>query len=431
MKTDRIVLAYGIENYSIEELSFLRTHGMMDSECIDAEIMRRTEEELLKKYKYWKGKGKDDRWKVHYYIDGKRHDKRCATKDEMISFLQELESQKKSSKPLSFGECYAKWFEEKSEEIDVNSVEKYESAYRRHIQGTAFEKMPINSISKEDIICFMIERIEHPTWRGKPSQQKLNRRTARELWYMIKDTFDYAEDADYIKLNVTSSVKKDIFFAHTKELERDSERIVISPEDDAALRSIFQKDHDEKPDYLPTYAVELIRLTGVRCGEIVCLRWSDFINIPNQGLHFCVQRRDSKNKKTKEMRYKNETKNKKIRYIPVTPEMQRLFDAVKDIEKKNGWESQWVFCDASGRLSVQKISSCIRNKCKQANILTRGCYTYRRTVNSRLRAKGLDAASASAILGNTVAVNNQYYTFDVRNGNDKRARLSDVYGELS
>lgn len=43
----------------------------------------------------------------------------------------------------------------------------------------------------------------------------------------------------------------------------------------AMMYKIFQKDHNEKPEYIPTYAVELATLTGMRSGELSGLVWEN------------------------------------------------------------------------------------------------------------------------------------------------------------
>ena len=68
----------------------------------------------------------------------------------------------------------------------------------------------------------------------------------------------------------------------------------------------------------------------------------------------------------------------------------------------------------------------MKNKCNQAGIRTKGINAYRRTVNSLIRANGLSAEAASAILGNSPAVNSQYYTFDVTEARKKQEVLEQV-----
>ena len=45
----------------------------------------------------------------------------------------------------------------------------------------------------------------------------------------------------------------------------------------------LQKDHVDRPQYIPSYAVELATMTGMRVGELVALKWSD-IDIENHVL---------------------------------------------------------------------------------------------------------------------------------------------------
>lgn len=47
------------------------------------------------------------------------------------------------------------------------------------------------------------------------------------------------------------------------------------PEDMKKLQERFRKDHEEKRNYIPTYAVELASLTGMRAGELAALRWDN------------------------------------------------------------------------------------------------------------------------------------------------------------
>ena len=417
---------------TIKELYDLGARGIIPAEYVDNEIMRRVKEELKQKYHYWQGTGKDKRWKVHYYVNGIRHEKKYVNEKQMILFLLSLEDGMTLQKALSFKQCYDRWMTLKTKMVDVNTINKYESEYRRHLEGSAFESTIITQITKEDIISFMIDRIKNPTRRGQPSNHSLCRRSAKQLWYTIKNCFDWAEEEKVIEINVTASIKANKEFLHlTEEHEREEERVIVTPADGILLNRQFEDDHSKKPDYIPTYAVELAKLTGMRAGEIVTLKWKDIIDIQGQGRYFYVHRRESKNKQTGEMRIKAQTKNKKDRFVPITPAIQTLLDSVSAIEEEKGWLSEWVFSDRDGRVTVSKLSSCLANKCKQAGVTKKGCYAYRRTVNSILRAKGLDAKSASSMMGNTVSVNDRYYTYDVTDGNLKREFLSEVNQNMS
>lgn len=383
-------------------------------------------EDLKNKYHYWKGRGSDQRYICRYYDqDGQRHDKRTRTEAEMIRFLEELEkgSVLKQTAP-DFNSCYLNWFELKKYTIDVNSIQKYECEYKRHLCGTDFEKRPIDRIKKDDIVKFMILKIQHPSRKGTLSNEPLCKRSGKQLWLTIKAVFGWAFENSLIRNNPCDYIRPGKeFLCLTREHVRDPERVVISAEDLSRLNAQLEDTLQERPWYLPAYAVRLIALSGMRPGEAAVLRWEDLIEIPGRGRFLRICRHESLDKISREMREKNTPKNGRERLIPVTPEID---DLLGDVMRVTGMPTGWLFPAGSGHITQAAISSCMRNKCAQAGILDRGCYTLRRTVNSRLRAAGMDASAAASLLGNTPSVNTQYYTFDVMEPEDKRSRLSDV-----
>ena len=103
-----------------------------------------------------------------------------------------------------------------------------------------------------------------------------------------------------------------------------------------------------------------------------------------------------------------------------------LLTRVKEVQEANGWLGEYIFTGADGRVTVHQLSSCMKNKCNQIGITPKGINAYRRTVNSLIRANGLSAEAAGAMIGNTPSVNNQYYTFDVTEDSKKYDVLDQV-----
>lgn len=61
----------------------------------------------------------------------------------------------------------------------------------------------------------------------------------------------------------------------------------------------------------------------------------------------------------------------------------------------------------------------LNNKYIQAGITPRGVHAFRRTVNSKMRCEGVSATVAAALLGHSPDVNEQYYTYDISNIEEK------------
>lgn len=89
----------------------------------------------------------------------------------------------------------------------------------------------------------------------------------------IKDKLISNNPCKYIDILM---LKKHCLFSIVKTTEKRT----VSDKQMAMMYKIFQKDHNEKPEYIPTYAVELATLTGMRYGELPGLVWEniDFDN---------------------------------------------------------------------------------------------------------------------------------------------------------
>ena len=406
---------------TIEELSFLREHGIIEAEAVNDEIMARKAKDYKEKYHYWEtSKGI---YKVHVYDGNKRKVVERKTEIGMIEYLVEREKGL-IDRNVTFKFCYGQWRIIHDMLVDINTVQKYESDYKRFFEGSSLLKKRIAEITKDDLLAFMADQISHPTFKGKKCDTVLNRRAAKSLWGYITNTFEWAVEHEYLAEDRNPCIRvipKKTFYRLTQERERPDDRVIIPPEQIAALNRQFQIDHEKHPEYIAVYALEFASLTGMRAGEIVALKWEDI-----QGNFIQVRRRESWDKLNSEFRIKSVPKNKKPRPVPYTDAIRILLDRVKKVEEEYGWLGEYIFTGCNGRITVHQLTSCLKNKCNQAGIRTKGINAYRRTVNSLARANGLSAEAASAMLGNTPAVNNRYYTFDVTEEQKKFSVLDQV-----
>ncbi len=405
---------------SIEELLFVREHGIIEAEAVTDEIMQRKKEELKEKYHYWKTS--KDIYKTHVYEGKKRKVVERKTEQGMIEYLMSLEAGQVNAK-ISFKDCYDQWRKSHDMFVDSNTVQKCESDYRRYFEGNKLTDRNIKEITKDILLDYMADQIKHPTVRGKKSNYVLGRRAAKALWGYISNTFAWAAEHGYIdeEMNPCDRIDpKKTFYRLTEERERADDRVVIPPEQIMALNEQFHRDHETQPGYIPVYALEFAALTGMRAGEIVALKWEDIHG------DYIEVRRESEDKLTGELRIKTVPKNQKPRPVPITAAIRELLARVKAVEEKNDWLSEFIFNGLDGRITVHQLSSCMKNKCRQVGIRTKGIHAYRRTVNSLMRANGLSAEAAGAMLGNTPSVNSRYYTFDVTEARKKQVVLDQV-----
>ena len=63
--------------------------------------------------------------------------------------------------------------------------------------------------------------------------------------------------------------------------------------------------------------------------------------------------------------YMSSTKNDKVRKFPMTEDIRNLLKVVKEVEEEKGFITDYVFSDKDGQINYRKISSCMKNKCRQ------------------------------------------------------------------
>lgn len=357
--------------------------------------------------------GKDGRYRT--YLPDKNGKKgKCLRKSSLDDLEKSIVDFYSSEKELSFKDVYLQWRSVQDELVTNNSIYRYNTDYKRFFENKEFEKRQIETITEDDLKVYFCKTI---------IDNKLNKTSFKHLYGYVKCTFDKAYREEKINKNPMLFLQCKQFYKYCEEIEKPIEKSIIGKEDFKLLLQRLKQDHIEKPDYIPSYAVEFSSLTGMRVAEIVALKWSD-IDDNNSMFHI---RRSEKYDRIKKVYYIDKTKNKKNRVFPIDAEIDKFFKNLKKIEMKYGFLSEYIFSNENGRLHAPVVSSCIKNKCKQIGITERGIHAFRKTLNSTMRVNGVSDVVASSLLGHSSEVNRQYYTFDVSSIEDKKAIIENVH----
>lgn len=384
------------------------------------EAMKR--EELLKKHQYKIWQGKDGKWYTYLPDESKgRVLKKKNTKsklEDLLILYYKQEKQREDNRACTFHKRYSVWVKRQKDcGVADNTVTKYESDYKRFFEGSNIENRNIHDITDDDITAFLIERIK---------EKGFNYRAVKSMFSMINGVFEKSLKDKIIAENPCKYVDLPVMkkFCKEKKQKAASERIV-SDEQMKKFYEQFEYDHKVKPQYIPTYAVELATLTGMRSGELAGLTWES-IDFNRKCIVVCQS--EKYNRKSREY-YIDTTKNGKERTIPMTEEMEILLKKIKKVETLYGYLSQYVFSNENGRVHARTISDCARNKSIQIGIEVKSIHAMRRTFNSKLRSEGVSAVVASSILGHTEKVNDNNYTYDASDMDYKSEVVSNVNRE--
>lgn len=110
------------------------------------------------------------------------------------------------------------------------------------------------------------------------------------------------------------------FYQYCTVHERKREKVLVSDYEMNMLFDQIYDDYNNQPEYIPTYAIHLAILTGMRVGEISALTWDSIYDN-----FILIEKSEKYNRKTKEY-YVADTKNKKVRKFPLTDEIKSLLD---------------------------------------------------------------------------------------------------------
>lgn len=415
-----------------EVLNFAVKNGIINVDSIKKDVEKMSKEKILNdvhKYAISKRQSKSGKYTYDYWFtyvpDANSKTKRKLlkrkTKEDLIDALLEYYNiHSNDNDIITFKDEYELWVKFKKNIVTINTIRRYEADYKRFFAENSFEKKDIKSITGQDIILFLSNNVK---------EKALTQKTFMTLNGYIKEIFESALNNRHIDSNpylYISNKLKLVKNQCVKNIPKTAEERTISDEEAHKLLEKLNESYKNSPEYIVPYAVEFAMYTGCRVGEIAALKWNDIkedkIIISHSEK---AQRRDNGIKYSIES-----TKTGKIRVIPLVDAIKNLLFRVKKAETAINVSSEFVFCDKNGRIAASRISNCIQKKSVQAGIDKKSINDCRRTVNSKLKYLGLDVESAASMLGHTVKVNMNNYSYDMSNLSEKYEYLNQVCGQI-
>lgn len=394
-----------------EALNFAIENGIINLSYIQDEFEMNKREKILLNHKWAISQGKDGYWRT--YLPDEQKGRRMLKKHSREEIENELVRyyQKEAEKPKIFNDIYYMWRGFQDEIVSNNTISKYKTDYKRYFENTEFINIKVNDLGEDEIKVFIINTVR---------SKKLCKKACKTLFGYVKNSIQIARRKKIILDDPMEFLMAKDFYKYCTEITKKDSDKIVSDDDMKMLQHRIEQDHEEHPSYIPTYAVQLAMLTGMRVGEIAALRWDcitkDSIIVDKSEKYDRIEKRY----------FIDSTKNGRTRIFPLTKDLRDLFAIIKKIEMRYGYLSEWVFSNENGRIHASVISSCSKNKCRQLNINEKGIHAYRKTLNSKMRCDGVSSVVAASLLGHSPEVNEKYYTFDICSLKEKAEIVENV-----
>lgn len=292
-----------------------------------------------------------------------------------------------------------------------NTIKVYRSNYKRFFDKTEFETLFVDEISKEEIEDLIYNIL---------STQSTSKKMLLSLRGILKSVFSYAYEQYWIIDNPYSRIDFKKYSNMTIRSTPPSKR-VHSASDIERMLEYIHKYQKENPSYMPTYALELQLLMGLRRGEVAPLEWTDivedsFVKISKEQI---TVRKQSPNERERWV-IVNHTKTYVDREFPLTESLRAFFNRLARVHFDFGLNSKYLFPDnryESGVINNTLAYHFYYNMCKDLGIelcrnSMKGPHSFRRNGITKVsNSPEGNLLIASILYGNSVeSASKHYYT---------------------
>jgi len=283
---------------------------------------------------------------IGYKDDGRQKVVTCTgrTQEEAWRLVETAEEKWKQYKGNEINEAttvaelcrqHVKYKEEKKI-IKSKSLDRNESTIENQIAGTVLGEMQIQAVTDEDFLNFMNDLISGKIKR-KPKKKNgeetpLSYSSIKKAYDVVNSAFDWARRQEIIVVNPVEKVQDEITASLKKMKDKGAfdgdVRVMTEEEYQAFKKTALQKENGNRVYPAGIYGMILL-LTGMRCGELLGLKWCH-VDFNNNTVTIVNNRSNGRDrKKEKELQdgkhyytmVENETKNLKARTIAVTYEV--------------------------------------------------------------------------------------------------------------
>ena len=342
------------------------------------------------------------------------------TKTACIREMREMEREwKEKQERLAFSDAITVeelcmmhlQYQVEQKELKPKSIDRRECTIEKHIGEYDLGKMQIQAVKAKDVDLHI---------NGIINEGNLSYSSIEKVLDVLNAAFGWAKLMEKWDTNPVEKIKPSLMKKINKMKNKTAEEadVVVLSEKECkqfeaeALTIITQTGRFKYP--AGVYGVLLLH-TGMRCGEMLALRWRD-VDFENRLLKIEKSQSMAKNRNTeagdnKYIAVEGTTKNEKAREIRLTDEALKVLKIIKS-QNPFSTENDFVCITKTGKTNTAtNLEHRMAVIFKNAGLTeyTGALHIFRRTFATRMYEEGARVEDIAAYIGDLVSTTEKYY----------------------
>ncbi len=373
-----------ISSADMEALKYAIDSGIIDVALVQEKIDMKKREEILKKHPYKIWEGKNGKW--YTYLPDKEKGrilKKKSTQKEIESTVVEYWNKELENPTIS--EVFSEWNDRK---LDIGKISAATHLRNRQIFNRHYKEFGTKRIKKvgsHEWQDFLEEQI---------AEYELTAKAFSNLKSITRGFLKRAKRRELVDINV-EEIFSEMDFSDTdfKIVQKQDYEEVFMEDELPVMLNYLTKNPD-----IQNLGILLMFVTGIRVGELVALKYSDFLDV---GYTFRVNRTETRyiGEDGKYICGIRETAKKPagVRTVIIPEDYRWIY---KELRKCNPF-GEYAFMRNGERLTAQAIRMRMRRLCKKLGIYHKSPHKARKTYASILLDNHVDNNMIIGQMGHT------------------------------
>jgi len=240
--------------------------GIFDITTIQEQINVMKKQIYLDKHIYGVWQDPSGRWTT--YLPAKDGKRKLVKKTERSKLEDAIIEYWKNARPEDvFQDYFEEWLQRKLDrcEIQMQSVDKYRATFKRYISTSILNQIEIGEITEQLLDTYIISVIK---------ENDLSAKGWADVRLVLRGTFKYAKKLNATTINIDAFMQElDLSPKIFKRRNREATKNVFQDEE---LKQIREYIYSQKPLKVVDLGILLSLETGLRAGELIALKFSDY-----------------------------------------------------------------------------------------------------------------------------------------------------------